>query len=179
MFNSKNLRDIQNDIMDAMSEVESKHGITITPHAGTQGHLDAILKFKLSATNQDGESQAAVDFKRHAKLHGMKPEWLGAELQDGRKTYTITGFLPDRRKYVVEITNPKGKRYVISAEAVVNAMRLIENIGKSAAKLRSDHRSVWRLGYRVYPQVHFSTRRRDTSPMSISRAKIGAEKEDN
>ena len=124
MFNPKTLRDIQNDIMDAISEVESKHSITITPHGGTQGNLDAILKFKLSATNEDGENQGALDFKRYANLYGMKPEWFGEEIRHGGKAYTITGFLPDRRKYVVEITNPKGKRYVISAEAIVNAMRL-------------------------------------------------------
>jgi len=124
LFNSKNLRDIQNDIMDAISEVESKHGITIAPHGGTQGHLDATLKFKLSATNEDGENQAALDFKRYANLYGMKPEWLGEEIRNGGKVYTITGFLPNRRKNVVEITNPKGKGYVISAEAIVTAMRL-------------------------------------------------------
>ena len=124
MFNSKTLRDIQNDIVDAISEVESKHGITITPHGGTQGNLDAILKFKLSATNEDGENQGALDFKRHANLYGMKPEWLGEEIRHGGKAYTITGFLPNRRKNVVEITNPKDKVYVISAEAIVNAMRL-------------------------------------------------------
>jgi hypothetical protein len=54
----------------------------------------------------------------------MKPEWLGEEIRDGGKDYTITGFLPNRRKNVVEITNPKGRGYVISAEAIVNAMRL-------------------------------------------------------
>ena len=124
MFNPKTLRDIQNDIVDAISEVESKHGITITPHGGTQGNLDAILKFKLSATNEDGENQGALDFKRHANLYGMKPEWLGEEIRHGGKAYTITGFLPNRRKNVVEITNPKDKVYVISAEAIVNAMRL-------------------------------------------------------
>ena len=124
MFNSKTLRDIQNDIVDAISEVESKHGITITPHGGTQGNLDAILKFKLSATNEHGENQGALDFKRHANLYGMKPEWLGEEIRHGGKAYTITGFLPNRRKNVVEITNPKDKVYVISAEAIVNAMRL-------------------------------------------------------
>ena len=124
MFNSKTLRDIQNDIVDAISEVESKHGITITPHGGTQGNLDAILKFKLSATNEDGENQGALDFKRHANLYGMKPEWLGEEIRHGGKAYTITVFMPNRRKNVVEITNPKDKVYVISAEAIVNAMRL-------------------------------------------------------
>ena len=124
MFNSKTLRDIQNDIVDAISEVESKHGITITPHGGTQGNLDAILKFKLSATNEDGENQGALDFKRYANLYGMKPEWFGEEIRHVGKAYTITGFLPNRRKNVVEITNPKDKVYVISAEAIVNAMRL-------------------------------------------------------
>jgi len=124
MFHADNLKVIQKDILDAVSDVALKHNITITQNGGSVGDLEAVLKFKLNATNDSGESQEEADFRQYAAMYGMDPEWIDEAIENGGKTYTIKGLLMSRRKNVVSVANGKGKLFVVPAQAVINAMRL-------------------------------------------------------
>ena len=123
MFHADNLKVIQKDILDAVSDVALKHNITITQNGGSVGDLEAVLKFKLNATNDSGESQEEADFRQHAAMYGMNPEWIDEAIENGGKTYTIKGLLMSRRKNVVSVANSKGKLFVIPAQAVIASMR--------------------------------------------------------
>jgi len=117
-----NLKLIQQDMVDALSVVAEKHDITIIPNGGTVGDLSGVLKFKIQATNESGESEEELDYKKYHHLYFLKPEWLGEEMRLKGKSYTVKGLLMNRRKNVVSIADSKGKQFVVNPKAVIDWM---------------------------------------------------------
>ena len=75
-------------------------------------------------SNGDGETQAQTDYKRYANLYELPLEMLNSTFTFNRKVFTVTGFLPNRRKNDIQIENANGKTFIAPHESVVRAYKL-------------------------------------------------------
>jgi hypothetical protein len=120
------LASLRIEMNEALAAVAKKHGIAIS--VGSCSFTDATATYKLLIADgaQDGESaqhvKARADFKSHAMMFGLDPDWLGATFLSNGTTYTIVGLYPKKRKQPVVVTKGGDARFVMSAEDVALRM---------------------------------------------------------
>ena len=71
------LKDLRVDIDEALKPIAQKYGIEIQSGRGVYGGLEGHLKILFKTTNEEGDDQRAIDYKRFASLYNLKEEWLG------------------------------------------------------------------------------------------------------
>ena len=104
--------------------VDKGYDITVTNGGGNYAPLEFQLKLKLALNNGDGETQAQTDYKLYANLYELPLEMLNSTFTFNRKVFTVTGFLPNRRKNDIQIENSNGKTFIAPHESVVRAYKL-------------------------------------------------------
>jgi len=92
------LKDIRKDIDEALVDTAKKYGIDINCGSGSYGELEGSMKLIFSTTNEEGESQEAVDFRNYAHFDDLNPDWLYQTFSHGNDTYKIIGYKRKARK---------------------------------------------------------------------------------
>jgi hypothetical protein len=72
-FNNDNLKTLEADVKKALSEVEKKHGVTISVEVPRKYYY---YTSKMTLTFQK-PAPYADEYRRVGAQHGLKPEWLG------------------------------------------------------------------------------------------------------
>jgi hypothetical protein len=128
-INRQTLQVIQNDVLDALKDVETKHNLKFKFGRGTYDRLGrfANLKLEVSAVGEDGkvEDQEGLTFKTLAPRYGLKPEHLGAKFIDRGEQFEIIGLVPRRHKNPITVRRIKNdKTYIFPADIVLRALGL-------------------------------------------------------
>ena len=97
------LKDLRVDIDEALKPIAQKYGIEIQSGRGVYGGLEGHLKILFKTTNEEGDDQRAIDYKRFASLYNLKEEWLGKTMKYGSDSYTIMGLDTNKRKKVLVV----------------------------------------------------------------------------
>lgn len=113
-FNRTNLKAIRADINTALKAVEKKHGVSF--NLGNIRFSDSDFRGKLECFSATDNSGNAVDidkqnFESKAWLVGVKKTAFGKTFTSQGTKFTITGINTRAKKYPIQATNAKGKRY--------------------------------------------------------------------
>ena len=106
-FNKANATAIKAATLKLLQEGLADSGITVEVGSGTYDDHEFTFKLKLSTTNESGESQAALDFKRYAHQYGLRADQLGTTFNlfdndtNSHECYRITGLKPRRKSYPI------------------------------------------------------------------------------
>ena len=125
-FDKFNVDIIHKEAARLLQERLAECGIIVVAAGGKYDDHEYTMKFKLSTTNENGQSQAAVDFTRYAKRYGLHADQLGSVFTTKGNTYRITGLAMSRRVYPIEAkcirgTNT-GKTWFFTQDTVQQAL---------------------------------------------------------
>ena len=125
-FTGKFTKEVSTLAIETLNKVFADKGydITVTNGGGNYAPLEFKLKLKLALNNGDGETQAQTDYKLYANLYELPLEMLNSTFTFNRKVFTVTGFLPNRRKNDIQIENSNGKTFIAPHESVIRAYKL-------------------------------------------------------
>ena len=125
-FTGKFTKEVSTLAIETLNKVfvDKGYDITVTNGGGNYAPLEFKLKLKLALNNGDGETQAQTDYKLYANLYELPLEMLNSTFTFNRKVFTVTGFLPNRRKNDIQIENSNGKTFIAPHESVVRAYKL-------------------------------------------------------
>ena len=116
----KLLQDIRPEMDEALKPLAEKYGITIQVGNGSYGGLTGHLKVNLATTNEEGEDQNAIDYKRYASLYNLKEEWLNQSFVQRGETYTIVGLNPKKRKNMLLVRRERDGSIRIAPTIMAN-----------------------------------------------------------
>jgi len=122
-FTGKFAKEVSTLSIETLNKVFADKGynITVTNGGGKYAPLQFTMKLKLSVSSEDGETQAQSDYKLYANLYELPMEMLGSTFTFNRKVFTVTGFLPNRRKNNIQIENANGNTMIAPHESVIRA----------------------------------------------------------
>jgi hypothetical protein len=104
MLNDKaKAKEIQNDIIAALSEVAKKHGVKIAPNGGTlvnSGELSLKFRITLAAGEQANES-AKLEWNKNCWMFNLKPDDYMKVISINGEKVQLVGFQPRRRKFPI------------------------------------------------------------------------------
>ena len=122
-FTGKFAKEVSTLAIDTLNRVFAEKGydITVANGGGKYAPLQFTMKLKLSVSSEDGETQAQSDYKLYANLYELPLEMLGSTFNFNGKIFTVTGFLPNRRKNDMQIKNANGKTFIAPHAGVVRA----------------------------------------------------------
>ena len=108
----------------AVREALAEYGVTVKRLGTGYQPLEATLKFKISVTSPNGETQAERTFKELADLFDLHEDDFGKTFKSNGKTYKVAGLLPNRpkRPIVCEDVARAGKLFVFTPEVVKRAL---------------------------------------------------------
>jgi hypothetical protein len=101
-FDKFNVDIIHKEAARVLQERLAECGITVVAAGGKYDDHEYTMKFKLSTTNESGQSQAAVDFTRYAHQYLLQADQLGSVFTHKGMKYRITGLKPNRRTYPIQ-----------------------------------------------------------------------------
>ena len=110
------------DVRAALDEVWAKHGLQQSKQRATF-YEDDRIRFTIEAISLDPDlDPKRTDWAQYAALYGLDEDWLDKPVSIGGRTYTITGFLPSRRKRPVHLTSTDGREVITTIESIQRAM---------------------------------------------------------
>ncbi len=116
-FTRKNLKDIREDIKDALKAVETKYGIVIKQ--GNISFADNSFKMKLEAFVGESDADAGkIVWDSWCFKYGLKSEDFGKTFKSNGTEFTVCGMKPKSTKYPVLAQNAAGTVYKFSAQVV-------------------------------------------------------------
>ena len=116
----KLLQDIRPEMDEVLKPLAEKYGITIQVGNGSYGGLTGHLKVMFSTTNEEGEDQRAIDYKRYASLYNLEVEWLIQSFVQGSETYTIVGLDLKKRKNMLVLRRERDGQIRIAPTRMAN-----------------------------------------------------------
>jgi hypothetical protein len=118
-------RKLSSEISMLCSDLAKKHGLTILPRGGRLGETSMVLKFELALVNGKGETQTqrTTDFKKLAKLYGLRPTDLGRKFIVSGVSYQLSGLHAGNSKYpILGLNKQSGKTFKFPAAIVSKAL---------------------------------------------------------
>jgi len=112
----KVLKQVRQDIKDALASVEDKHGIVFDFNNISYGDDHFSLRLKANV-GSDVSEIAKKDWNKYAVLFGLTEDDFGATFKYGGETYKIVGIKPRSKKYPLIVENEKGKKYKMPVDA--------------------------------------------------------------
>lgn len=126
--NRQDLRTLRSDLQAALSDLETKHGITFNVGRMTYEADGSMAKIKLSAVSGEAPGNVgdlgtpeAVEYATRAPEFGLEKAWLGREFNCVHGTFKLVGLKPRARKYPVVAQAENGKRYKMPVAIVRSA----------------------------------------------------------
>ena len=100
--------------------------VTMTQKRGTYSPTEFTMKIVFNTNDVDGNNTGEADYKLYGKLYGLPEEMLGKTFPFGSKgkIFTVTGFLPNRPKRNIQITDTNGKEFIAPHTQVIRAYEL-------------------------------------------------------
>ena len=121
-FNRQNLKQLRQEIDQALQALGKKHGIELT--AGAATYADKYATFKLKV-NTLGNSEEAIQFDRFKILHGLDHLSPGDTIQHRNTRYKILGMKPRSKKYPFLVENlGNGKTYKVPTHMLSEATKI-------------------------------------------------------
>jgi hypothetical protein len=122
------LRVLRTSLDEALRAVGQKHGLAISSGKASYDRAGKFGAFKVDvALIGDGgavQSREAEDYKRHAVMFGLKPEFLNQSFTDSRGTrYMLVGFNAKASKKPFLIRDDGGKSFVCGEEMIRHGFR--------------------------------------------------------
>ena len=120
MITSSFLRDLREEINEALAVVAARNNVRIVAGRATYTQTNSTMKLEISAKDSaTGEAipRMAEDFKSLACLHGLKPEDLGRKFVFAGRGYTIVGLKPRCTQRPIIVTRDDGREFKIAADA--------------------------------------------------------------
>lgn len=118
-------RKLSSEISMLCGELAKKHGLKIMPRGGRLGETSMILKFELAQIAGNGEVQTthSTDFKKLAKLYGLRPTDLGRKFVVSGVSYQLSGLHAGNSKYpILGVNKQSGKTFKFPAAIVSKAL---------------------------------------------------------
>ena len=124
-FTGKFAKEVSTLAVTTLNKVFEEQGydIKVTNSGGQYAPFEFTMKLKLALNNEDGESQAVVDYKRYADAFNLPMDMLGSTFKFNNKFFTVTGLLPNRRKNDIQMEF-NGKTFIAPHESIVRAYKL-------------------------------------------------------
>ena len=119
------LKDLRVDIDEALKPIAQKYGIEIQSGSGVYGGVEGHLKILFKTTNEEGDDQRAIDYKRFASLYNLKEEWLGKTMKYGSDSYTIMGLDTNKRKNVLVVKRVRDGSIRIAPSSIAQESRFV------------------------------------------------------
>ena len=121
-FNRQNLKQLRQEIDQAVQALGKKHGIEFTTDGAT--YADKYATFKLKV-NTLGNSEEAIQFDRFKLLHGLHHLSPGDTIQHRNTRYKILGMKPRSKKYPFLVENlGNGKTYKVPTDMLAEATKI-------------------------------------------------------
>ena len=122
-FTGKYAKELATIAVQTLNEkfAELGYDVTVSNGGGKYEPQEFAMKVIGGMKNENGDTQAQVDYKLYAKLYSLPLEMLGASFKYNGKVFTVTGLLPNRRKNDIQIVDAKGKTFIATHESVVRA----------------------------------------------------------
>lgn len=127
MITRDKARLITADVLAALGEVATKHGVSFSNKGGNFSEGSLTMRLEAAVVNADGSvnSRSAQSFTTMAALYNLKPEWLNEKFTSGGLEYTIIGLNTRRSKNPVECRQTRnGKTYIFKTDSIRRLMAL-------------------------------------------------------
>lgn len=121
-INKKTLNEINEEIQNAVSDVEKKFGVKIQLKNSRYSSQNYTTKIEVAIV-EDGEvkSKIATDFDRYKKVENISEEFeVGTRFQLGKNFMVLKGYDTKKRKYPI-IASDKDKTYKLSVQQLNRA----------------------------------------------------------
>jgi hypothetical protein len=119
-FTKTNLRQINDEMEQAMKAVAAKYGLEIKIGNTRFSGSNASSKFEMMTISESGDviTKEAIDFNRYKNYKGIEAN-LGDSFQYQGNTYTIIGYKPRSNKYpILAKCSEDGKTYKLPINLV-------------------------------------------------------------
>ena len=122
-FTGKYAKELATIAVQTLNEkfAELGYDVTVSNGGGKYEPQEFAMKLIVGMKNENGDTQAQVDYKQYAKLYNLPLDMLGASFNYNGKFFTVTGLLPNRRKNDIQIVDAKGKTFIAPHTSVVRA----------------------------------------------------------
>lgn len=131
------------EINAAIEAALKKHGFkinklnsSIDPHAGFLSISIKAVDTNLTDASGNATTSEAEFYKQNC--HNVYPacdvRWLGAEFQNGRKTFKLVGMRNTRSEKCLIATGEDGQRYVYTPQGIAQAFALKEKLASLQKK---------------------------------------------
>lgn len=117
------LQQLRVEMAAALAAVAKAHGIAVEVGACSYDPNAGTATFKINIAVGLAEGETSADAKARAAWDqvgflGLKPEWLGREINYGKTIYTIVGYEAKRSKFPIRVRNADGKVMLLPMEPV-------------------------------------------------------------
>lgn len=123
---SKDLaRKLSSEVAMLCGDLAKKYGLKILPRGGRLGETSVVLKFEFAKVAGNGEVQTnhSTDFKKLAKLYGLRPTDLGRKFVVSGVSYQLSGLHAGNSKYpILGVNKQSGKTFKFPAAVVSKAL---------------------------------------------------------
>lgn len=119
-FDRTVVRQIQDEVMEAVKKVGEKWGLRIDELKGGFTERTFDLAMRLAPGEGDGRDPAEREFAEHAGLFGLVAEDYQRPFVSGKKPYRLVALKPRNPKYPVIGVTPEGKRFKFPREVLKN-----------------------------------------------------------
>jgi len=117
-FTRPTLREVREDIKEALKSVEEKHGIKFT--FGSIRFDDSKMNTRLVAhVGTDTSDIAKKEWDEYCTRFGLGLHMFGKSFRSAGDVFTIVGIKPKSPKYPVIAMNNKGMKYKFAADTVI------------------------------------------------------------
>ena len=91
MFDRETVKKLHREIDDTARGIAEKYGYVYKPGSARFSETEISFGFYFRTTNSNGDTRLEADYKKHAKVFDLDPEWLHKFFQDGDKKMEIIG----------------------------------------------------------------------------------------
>ena len=117
------LRDLRDDLNEAIKAVGAKHGVVLTMGNASFAGNNATMKMDIAGI-VGGEviTKQVRDFQSYERIHGLSKDDLGRTFMYGGTSYKVTGFNP-RKRLGLLAERQDGKVFCFPADAIKKLAR--------------------------------------------------------
>ena len=118
-FDAANVRELRNEIMEALTAVGARHGLLVEAEGGrfTSGNFECSFGFRVPHEHVVEGDRA--EFALHAHLFGLTAEDFGKTFTSSRgESFVLAGLKPRNSKYPIIGKDVAGQRYKFPSEVL-------------------------------------------------------------
>ena len=125
MITKDKARLITADVLAALGEVATKHGVTFAYKGGNFTEANLMMRIEAAVVQADGvvTTRTSEDYTNFCGMYGLSPNWLNQKFTSGGLEFEIVGLNTRRSKNPVEAKQTRnGKIYIFKADSIQRLM---------------------------------------------------------